>query len=72
MTNTESRPGQMDIARTCGSPLGLSEIWATVEAAKLPERWPGQQDVGCVPIEDLAAVLFGSGYVFQACLRLFL
>lgn len=55
MTNTESRPGQMDIARTCGSPPGLPETWATVEAAKLPERWPGQQDVGRVPIENLAA-----------------
>ena len=58
----------MDIARTCGSPTGLSETWATVEAAKLPERWPGQQDVGRVPIENLAAVLLGSGCVFSDCL----
>jgi len=46
MTNTESRLGQMNIARTCGSPAGLSETWAIEEAAKLPERCPGQQDVG--------------------------
>ncbi|MBU1109970.1 MAG: hypothetical protein KKB51_25035 [Candidatus Riflebacteria bacterium] len=52
MTNTESRPGQMDIARTCGSPPGLSETWTKVKAAKLPERWPGQQDVGRVPFSN--------------------
>ncbi|MBU1109997.1 MAG: hypothetical protein KKB51_25170, partial [Candidatus Riflebacteria bacterium] len=60
-----------DIARTCGSPPGLSETWAKVKAAKLPERWPGQQDVGRVPIENLAAVLFGSSFFFQACWLVF-
>ncbi|MDD3376538.1 MAG: hypothetical protein PHF08_03680 [Candidatus Riflebacteria bacterium] len=66
MTAAETWHRQSGHCTHLRKPEGLSETWTKVEAAKLPERWPGQQDVGCVPFENLAAVLFGSRFFFPA------
>jgi len=62
MTTAETRRRQAGHCTLLRKPEGLSETGAKAEAAKLPECWPGQQDVGRVPLSTSSAV-----FPFPAC-----
>lgn len=51
MTGNDCSAGRTGIVATCGKPARAFRELGWCEAAKLPERGPGQQDAGRVPFE---------------------